>query len=134
MSDQSPKTIDYNEVFIKLFHFYDYLKKLNLKNRAAFKYIENFTNFYKLYNILIRNVINLIKTEEIVGHLKTPQENKEKKIKKNLSIYYRNCQDLKEDIDIIKEELQAKVDKLNLERLKNNTKKLISDFKTEIEK
>ena len=79
MADQSPEIIDYKKVFDKLFEYHKYIRELNVKNRGNIKYIVNFTNFYKIYNILIKYAMNLIKKEEIIGSLKRNQENKKKK-------------------------------------------------------
>jgi len=128
MADQF-KNIDINSILQKISEQYIAIRKLK-KTELNIEKIELFTIFYKLYNISIQYAILLIRTHEAAAGLKSNTETK-KNIKDILRNYYK-YQDLKEEIDIIKKDLEEKIKKNNSKN--NSINKKISDFQEAVEK
>jgi len=125
MADQfkEKKDIDINEVFKKIIEQYKTIINLK-KDELNIEKIELFTIFYRLYNLSIKYAIIFIKAQELAAGLKS---NTEKKIKDILNNYYKYSQHLKENIDIIKIDLEEKIKNSNFKNQK------IIDFKNAVE-
>ena len=115
--------MDINEVLKKIIEQYKTIIKLK-KDELDITKINLFTMFYRLYNLSIKYAINLINIQELAARL---NPNKEKEIINILRKFYKYCQDLKENIDVIKIDLEKKI--------KNNNSKnqKIIDFRKTVE-
>jgi hypothetical protein len=115
--------MDINEVLKKIIEQYKTIIKLK-KDELDITKINLFTMFYRLYNLSIKYAINLINIQEFAARL---NPNKEKEIINILRKFYKYCQDLKENIDVIKIDLEKKI--------KNNNSKnqKIIDFRKTVE-
>jgi len=125
MADQSNK-IDINDVIKKIIEQYKTIRQIK-KDELDITKINSFTLFYKLYNLSIKYAIILIKVQELAAAGLKNKTNTEKEIKDILNHYYKRFQHLKEEIDIIKIDLEEKIKNSNFKNQK------IIDFKKAVE-